>query len=487
MEEWYNRMICLSYDRGTIVIKGLMHIPFATLDPRTNFLRAQALNYHDIIRYLRESDIEYADNVFELVPSPHFTVKDISLRDYQQKALNRWIKVGMRGCIVLPTGAGKTILGIKSIETINSAVLIVVPTLDLMHQWTEVLSCHITNTIIGNLGGGSEEVEPITVATYDSAYIRAPSLGNRFSFVIFDEVHHLAAPGYRSIAEQFAAPYRLGLTATIEREDRLHLDFPKLVGGGVVFEIHPTELAKNKHLASYEIKRMHVELTTREQNEYQRNFGAYQLCLKKLGIRMNYHGSFRRLIMMSTKNKIARDALIARNRAMDIAMNSKSKLEVLRNILSENRGVKTIIFTQHNSLVYSISNEFFIPAITHRTDKLERKDVLSGFRDGRYLAIVTSKVLDEGVDVPDAKLGIIVSGTGSGREYIQRLGRLLRPKLARSDGVDQKAKLIEIISSNTRETGTSERRKRALSRINQIRKEGQKNENDEYLAYEEPA
>jgi superfamily II DNA or RNA helicase len=487
MEEWYNRLICLSYDRGTIVIKGLMHIPFATLDPRTNYLRAQALNYHDIIRYLRESDIEYADNVFELVPSPHFTVKDISLRDYQQKALNRWKKVGMRGCIVLPTGAGKTILGIKSIETINSAVLIVVPTLDLMHQWTEVLSCHITNTIIGNLGGGSEEVEPITVATYDSAYIRAPSLGNRFSFVIFDEVHHLAAPGYRSIAEQFAAPYRLGLTATIEREDRLHLDFPKLVGGGVVFEIHPTELAKNKHLASYEIKRMHVELTTREQNEYQRNFGAYQLCLKKLGIRMNYHGSFRRLIMMSTKNKIARDALIARNRAMDIAMNSKSKLEVLRNILSENRGVKTIIFTQHNSLVYSISNEFFIPAITHRTDKLERKDVLSGFRDGRYLAIVTSKVLDEGVDIPDAKLGIIVSGTGSGREYIQRLGRLLRPKLARSDGVDQKAKLIEIISSNTRETGTSERRKRALSRINQIRKEGQKNENDEYLAYEEPA
>ncbi len=478
-------MIWLSYDRGTIVIKGLMHIPFATLDPRTNCLRAQALNYHDIIHYLRESDIEYTDQVLELIPSPHFTAKDLSLRDYQQKALNRWTRVGMRGCIVLPTGAGKTILGIKSIETINSAVLIVVPTLDLMHQWTEVLSSHITNASIGNLGGGSEEVEPITVATYDSAYIRAPSLGNRFSFVIFDEVHHLAAPGYRSIAEQLAAPYRLGLTATIEREDKLHLDFPKLVGGGVVFEIHPTELAKSKHLASYEIKRMHVELTSQEQSEYQKNFGTYQLYLKKLGIRMNYHGSFRRLIMMSTKNKIARDALLARNRAMDIAMNSKSKLELLRNILAENSGVKTIIFTQHNSLVYSISNEFLIPAITHRTDKLERKDVLSGFREGRYLAIVTSKVLDEGVDVPDAKLGIIVSGTGSGREYIQRLGRLLRPKLASTDGVDQKAKLIEIISSNTRETGTSERRKRALTRINQIRKKGQENEKDENLDYEE--
>jgi superfamily II DNA or RNA helicase len=103
------------------------------------------------------------------------------------------------------------------------------------------------------------------------------------------------------------------------------------------------------------------------------------------------------------------------------------------------------------------------------------------------LAIVTSKVLDEGVDVPDAKLGIIVSGTGSGREYIQRLGRLLRPMLAGTDGVDQKAKLIEIISSNTRETGTSERRKRALTRINQIRKKGQENENDDFLAYKESA
>jgi superfamily II DNA or RNA helicase len=475
-------MVRLTYDRGTIVIKGLMHIPFATLDPRTNSLRAQALNYYDIIHYLRESDIEYTDHVLELVPSPHFTVIDVSLREYQQKALNRWTRVGMRGCVVLPTGSGKTILGIKSIEKINSAALVVVPTLDLMHQWTEVLSKHITNTSIGNLGGGFEEIEAITVATYDSAYIRASSLGNKFSFVIFDEVHHLAAPGYRSIAEQLAAPYRLGLTATIEREDKLHLDFPRLVGGGVVFEIHPTELAKTKHLASYEIERMQVTLTPQEQNEYQKNFGAYQLCLKKLGIRMNYHGSFRRLIMMSTKNKVAREALLARNKAMDIALNSKSKFEILRKILAENSGVKTIIFTQHNSLVYAIANEFLIPAITHRTDKSERKDVLSGFKEGRYLAIVTSKVLDEGVDVPDAKLGIIVSGTGSGREFIQRLGRLLRPMLKSTDGTDQKAKLIEVISSNTSETGTSERRKKALTRINQKRKKGQEEGGVEYLA-----
>lgn len=459
-------MVRLSYDRGTIVLRGLMHIPFATLDPRNNFLRAQALNYYDIIQYLRESGIEYSDKVFELIPSPHFEVKHVALREYQQNALNRWVRVGMRGCIVLPTGAGKTILGIKSIETVNSAVLVVVPTLDLMHQWTEVLSSYITNSSIGNLGGGAEEIEAITVATYDSAYLRAPSLGNRFSFIIFDEVHHLAAPGYRSIAEQMAAPYRLGLTATIEREDKLHLDFPRLVGGGVVFEVQPTELARSKHLADFEIERIEVEMSGQEQNEYQNCLRRYQFCLKKLGFRMSYRDSFRRLIMMSTRNRAARDALLARNKAMDIALNSKSKLEVLRKILSENSGVKTIIFTQHNSLVYLIADQFLIPAITHRTDKFERKDVLVGFKEGRYLAIVTSKVLDEGVDVPDAKLGIIVSGTGSGREYIQRLGRLLRPGASGCNGSNQKAKLIEIVSSNTREIHSSERREKALTKIN---------------------
>jgi superfamily II DNA or RNA helicase len=138
-------------------------------------------------------------------------------------------------------------------------------------------------------------------------------------------------------------------------------------------------------------------------------------------------------------------------------------MEEMKEILAENIGLKTIIFTQHNSLVHEISDRFLIPFITHKTGKEERQDALTGFKEGRYLAIVASKVLDEGVDVPDAELGIIVSGTGSGREFIQRLGRLLRPKR----DATKKAKLIEIISSDTRETGTSVKRKKALTRINE--------------------
>lgn len=452
----------LNYDGGTIVIRSIVHIPYASFDPRTNSLRAQGLHYSNILNYLDESSIPYDDFVLDLVPSPHFVTPKLVLRDYQKNALECWVKAGMKGCIVLPTGAGKTIIGIKAIELANAATLIIVPTLDLMDQWTKILSTSFTEKNIGNLGGGNDDIQAITVATYDSAYIRAANLGNKFSLLIFDEVHHLAAPGYRSIAEQMVAPYRLGLTATIEREDNLHKDFPKLCGG-IVFQVHPTELARNKHLAAYEIQRIKVDMTPTEIKEYQRNITAYQIGLRKMGIRASYAINFQKLVMMSAKSKVAREALLARNRAINIALNSKSKLEQLRQILADNKSIKTIIFTQHNFLVHEIADKFLIPFITYKTGKEERQDVLSGFREGRYKVIVTSKVLDEGVDVPDAELGIILSGTGSGREFIQRLGRLLRPK---SDP-DKKARLIEIISADTHEIRSSAKRKKALGRINQ--------------------
>ena len=469
----------LTYDKGTIVIRGLAHIPFAILDPRTNVLRALALHYSNIIDYLKQSDIEYSDHVLSeetmmLSMSLSSSSSSLSLRDYQQRALDNWLRAGLRGCLVLPTGSGKTILGIKAIEKANASSLVVVPTLDLMDQWTAILSKYFPNVRIGNLGGGNDDIQSITVSTYDSAYIRAPFLGNKFSLIIFDEVHHLAAVGYRTIAEQMAAPFRLGLTATIEREDDLHKDLPRLVGE-VVFQASPDELARDKHLASYEIERRRVEMLPDELEEYRRNMSIYQQCMKKLNFQ-RYAIPLEKLIIMSGRNRTAREALLARNKAMNIALNSRAKIEELREILAENKGAKTIIFTQHNSLVHEISDKFLIPLITHKTIKEERQDVLKGFKEGRYMAIVTSKVLDEGIDIPDAELGVILSGTGSAREFIQRLGRLLRPKPYNNSGSSsssssttnsnfkdyKKARLIEIISSETKETVTSARRKRAL-------------------------
>ena len=187
------------------------------------------------------------------------------------------LKAVKRGSVVLPTGAGKTVIGVKAIEMVNSASIVIVPTIDLMDQWTSVLSKYFPYIRIGNLGGGSDDIQAITVTTYDSAYLRATSLGNKFSLIIFDELHHLAAPGYRSIAERFVSPFRLGLTATIERDDNLDKDFPRLVGGGIVFRVHARDLARDKHLASYEIERRQVEMLPEEIQEYKKNFGVYQV------------------------------------------------------------------------------------------------------------------------------------------------------------------------------------------------------------------
>ena len=455
-----NTKVLLYYDKGSIVISGINQIPYSLMDPRTNQLRALALHYPDIIAYLQNSGIRYDDNVMDLIPIPNLEINNnnLVLRTYQKKAIENWIAGGKKGCMILPTGSGKTIIAIKLIEIINSSTLIVVPTLDLLEQWTKFLTKYFQKIEIGNIGGGVFNITGITVSTYDSAYIKSPFIGTKFAFIIFDELHHLAAPGYRTIAEQFISPYRLGLTATYEREDNLHLDFPKLVGG-IVYQSSVNELSKDKHLASFTIEKRYVKLLPEEQFEYQKNYDQYLSYLKELGFRYNQI-ELQKLIMISGKNQNARNALLARNKALDIALNSESKIEELRKILRENSDKKTIVFTQHNKLVYSISDKFLIPFITYKSSKQEREDALNGFREGKYQVLVTSKVLDEGVDVPDAELGIIVSGTGSKREFIQRLGRLLRVKPN-----SKNAKLIEIISSGTTEITTSARRKQALKNI----------------------
>ncbi|MGD1838660.1 MAG: DEAD/DEAH box helicase family protein [Nitrososphaeraceae archaeon] len=455
--------ISLVYDKGSILIYGIGQVPFAIFDPRTNQLRAQALHYSNILSYLDQSDLQYEDKVLDLIPTQKMSIDEgtkLSLKTYQKKAISNWINAGKRGCIVLPTGSGKTIIGIKIIEHTNQPTLIIVPTIELMNQWSKTLSRYFPSITIGNLGGGEYDLQSITVSTYDSAYIKSHLFGNKFSLVIFDELHHLGAPGYRTIAEQLSCPYRLGLTATFEREDNYHTKFSKLVGG-IVYQSSLKELTKEKHLASFVIERRYVKLLSSEMKEYQKYNSLYRSLLKELGINLGGILGFKKLVFLSGKNKKARDALLARNHALNIALNSKAKINELRKILSNNIGKKTIIFTQHNKLVYNISNEFLIPFITHKSTKQEREDVLDRFKTGKYNTIVTSKVLDEGVDVPDAEIGIIVSGTGSKREYVQRLGRLLR-NISNSN---KEARLIELISSETQEVNTSIKRKRALKSI----------------------
>lgn len=439
----------LEFEKGTIVTHGDYNLPHTSWDDRTGENRVSALKYKEIIEHLENSDIYYEDNVLDLIPCPHLSA-DIELRDYQQESLDRWA-MDKTGVLVLPTGSGKTIIGMKAIELVDSPTFVIVPTLDLVDQWKEELQSFDVDFAIGEYTGRKKELAPITVSTYDSAYNHAENIGNRFKLLIFDEVHHLPSEGYQHIAEFFAAPYRIGLTATYEREDERHERLSELVGGKV-YEIETDELT-GEHLAEYTVERITVDLTDEEKEKYEERLDIFKNYLISSNLKMRGPQDYKKVVMRSGNDPKAWKAVRARNEARKIAYSSEAKLDELANLLEEHREDRMIIFTRYNDLVYEIADRFFVPCITHKTGKDERIDVLRKFKQDEYSAIVSSQVLDEGVDVPDANIGVIMSGTGSTREYRQRLGRILRPS-------GKKAKLYEIVSSGTREMSTSSRRKR---------------------------
>ena len=436
----------ITYHKGTILLRGDYSLPNTKWDSRSGCYRSQALYYRDIIEYLEKSGISYEDSVLDLIPCPDLACK-VTLRNYQEKALEQWL-LQRKGVVVMPTGSGKTVLALKIIEQINSPAFIVVPTLDLVRQWKEELQTF--DIEIGEYTGEKKDLQAIMVSTYDSAYINAENLGNQFKLLIFDEVHHLPSEGYKQIAEMFAAPFRLGLTATYEREDGLHEEIPRLIGGKV-YEIQTDELA-GEYLSSYETRKIVVELTEEEQKEYEQYHKIFRNYIVSRHITMRGPNDFKKIVMRSGRDSEARDALLARNKAEKIAYNSKAKIDKIQGLLSKDDRI--IIFTRYNDMVYEISKRFFIPCITYRSDSHEREEVFNKFKEGEYSVLVSSHVLDEGIDVPEANVGIIVSGTGSSREYVQRLGRLLRPR------ENKKAVLYELVTKETKETRTSYRRKK---------------------------
>ena len=440
-------MLRLWFDKGTLLLKGEAGTPYGKWDPRIGCYRIKAHHYRDVLEYLAESKLQVEDDVPMLPPLEQLK-SNVALRDYQNEALNNWCKARNRGVLVLPTAAGKTFIALKAIQQLKVQTLIVVPTLDLIDQWKKrVKDC--LNLEAGAVGGGENTLRMVTVTTYDSAYIHAEQLGNKFMLIIFDEVHHLASTGYIQIAEMYTAPYRMGLTATYERSDQRHSLLSQLVGDPV-YSVGIEEIAG--HLSPYTYEKISVELTPQEQQIYKSQMNIFRSFLQQRKITLRSAADFQKFIMTTGRDPKAREALLARNRAIRVAVNSEAKLKVLSQQLETYKNEKILIFTLYNDLVYSISLRFLIPAITYQTSREERREILSNFGNNKYPVVVTSQVLDEGVDVPDASVGLVLGGTGSNREHVQRLGRLLRKKEGKT------ARLIEIISKETMEVGTSRRR-----------------------------
>lgn len=266
----------LYYDRGTIKIIGSSYVPFARWDERCNCYRALAYKYRDIVEFLKSEGVDFEDHVLDnVIPSPFYEDVEFELRDYQREAVERWM-MEKRGIIVLPTGSGKTIIAMEIMRRLSVSTLVVVPTLALLEQWKERLSIFGE---VGEFSGKKKELKPITVTTYDSAYINAELLGDKFMLIIFDECHHLPAEAYRNIAQMSVAPYRLGLTAFPERSDNLHELLPDLIGP-VVYKKGPGELI-GTYLAPYEIVRIKVPLSREEREEYKNTTESSRGTLRK--------------------------------------------------------------------------------------------------------------------------------------------------------------------------------------------------------------
>jgi superfamily II DNA or RNA helicase len=448
-----DRVVSLRFDEGTVRIRGpesvVADLPATSYDDRSETWRAPAHRYAALRDALADRDVAVDDTVLAASDLPDLTTA-YELRDYQHEALDAWRDAGNRGVLELPTGSGKTVVAIAAIAARDEPALVVVPTIDLLDQWERELAAEF-DVPIGRLGGGEQRVEAITVSTYDSAYLRADELGGRFDLVVFDEVHHLGGEGYRDIARLLAAPARMGLTATFGRPDGAHEVIEELVGP-VVHRLSAADLAGD-HLAAFDIKRVAVELTPDERERYEAHQGTFTDYLASSGIQMRSGSDYQELVKRSGNDPEARAALLAKQRAREVMMNAENKVRELERVLDRHRGDRIIVFTAYTDLVYRLSERFLMPAITHETGAAERREILEGFRAGDYSRVVTANVLDEGVDVPDANVAVVLSGSGSEREFTQRLGRVLRPN---TDGVS------EAVASEASESAAPSRTGRAL-------------------------
>ncbi len=354
---------------------------------------------------------------------------EISLYDFQKEALKAWIRAGCRGTVVVPTGGGKTYIGMAALYYMSIPTLICVTTIELARQWKQKLKEHL-GIDAGILGGGHHDVRDVTVAIYNSAVNYVNDIKDKFDFIIFDEVHHVPAESFRKIAFLCKARKRLGLSATPQRYDRNEaLIFFSV--GNVVYKARYDEMVKLKLASPLKYYRFYVRLSPEEEAEYVKELNKSE-----------------------SRNKI--------QKLMKIAFSAKQKYELLKKIVGKLPDDKILVFCQfvdQAEKAYKAVREVAkrqAALLTGSTNAKQRKRYFEEFKSGKKRILVTTSVLDEGIDVPDAETAIILSGSGTERQMIQRIGRVIRYRPGKV------AKVIEIITRNTVEERIAERRSKVL-------------------------
>ncbi|MEZ6137771.1 MAG: DEAD/DEAH box helicase family protein [Pirellulaceae bacterium] len=460
----------LSFMDGTLVLEGwqaqaverVFGTEIWTWDGRANCWRCAAQQYPQVLKLLQEKATGYVDTV------PHWQAvkfragKLPTLRTEQQQAVDAWLRT-RAGVVVMPTGTGKTEVALRIMQHMSCSTLIVAPVRDLMYQWHRRILAGL-EVDAGIIGDSLYNVRAISVTTYSSACIHMPKLGNRFKLLIFDECHHLPGRVRSDAARMSIAAYRLGLTATPKPSGHLantgpsRLDLP--LGGSpnlddligpVCYEL-PLEKVRGRTLADYDVVRIPVHLSDEEQARYD---GLADVVRHYMHQRRTEEPTFtwEQLCMESSSDIEARRALQAYRQKQAIEDRASEKLRILEDLLRLHAGSPVIVFVGSNAMARDVSQRFLIPCLLSHCGKKERLDYLDGLRDGIYPALVANQVLDEGVDLPEVKVAVVVGGMASTKQAKQRLGRILRKR------ADSRAILYEVVCQNTGEAKRSRYRR----------------------------
>jgi superfamily II DNA or RNA helicase len=304
------------------------------------------------------------------------------------------------------------------------------------------------------MGDGERELAPITVATFESAYRNMERLGGRFDLLVVDEVHHFGTGLRDEALEMSIADARLGLTATPPRDKATAAGRLVELIGPLVYELAIADLTGG-FLASFDAIALHLDLTEAERSTYETLMATFR------GVHKQFHGlapmaTWQDFVRFAARTSEGRRALSAWRQARKLLALTEAKREALRALLERHRDARTLVFTADNEAAYAIAREHLIMPITCDVGRKERDAVLDRFRSGALRALVSARVLNEGLDVPDADLAIIVGGSLGEREHVQRVGRLLRPARGK------RALVYELVARRTSEVGQARRRRAAL-------------------------
>ncbi|EFM12932.1 type III restriction protein res subunit [Paenibacillus curdlanolyticus YK9] len=356
------------------------------------------------------------------------------LRDYQHEAVERFHEEGTvaggSGVMVLPCGAGKTIIGIGAVARLQCATLIVTSSLTSVQQWKSELLDKTTleEEAIGEYSSQSKQVRPITIATYNmlatgggaEGEYRHMALFNErdWGLIIYDEVHMLPAPVFRLTAE-LQATRRLGLTATLIREDGRETDVFSLIGPKR-YELPWKELERQGQIAELRCEEVRVPLPD--------------------GVAHSYWTSDAR-----TRTRMAAE--------------NPNKTAVVRQLLERHRDKPALVIGAYLSQLKQIAASLDAPLLTGEMAHNERTHIYESFRRGEHPVLVVSKIANFAVDLPDAAIAVQVSGTfGSRQEEAQRIGRLLRPKKEHNEAV-----FYTLVSEGTKEVDYAMKRQQFMT------------------------